>query len=210
MHRRRSWVLAVAEVAWRDGGRSWCYEWTWMKVTDVQGFDTRTEKLKSLSRANLELLSEAVKITLSSTVGRGQLELGISCCQPDWQVSSMAQLCDQLSAFISRVEHLDVRKGCITRSKWLKDMESTQRLELFDPFVAVEVLSIPRLVVPALRELTGVRNTDILPKLRSLSTRGSEDTTLLEDTTTEDELQSFVSARRSSNHPVAVLRGALL
>ena len=210
MHRRRSWVLAVAEVAWWDGGRSWCYEWTWMKVTDVQGFDTRTEKLKSLSRANLELLSEAVKITLSSTVGRGQLELGISCCQPDWQVSSMAQLCDQLSALISRVEHLDVRKGCITRSKWLKDMESTQRLELFDPFVAVEVVSIPRLVVPAPRELTGVRNTDILPKLRSLSTRGSEDTTLLEDTTTEDELQSFVSARRSSNHPVAVLRGALL
>jgi hypothetical protein len=156
-------------------------------------FIDRTEKLKSLSRAHLELLSNVVKITLSSTVGRGKLELGISCNKPDWQVSSMAQLCGQLSPLISRVEQLDIRKSCILRSESLDDLEHTQWLELFDPFSAVETLSTPSFVAPALCELTGERTADVLPVLRILRGLGGTD------------FKPFVSARQSSNYPVTLL-----
>jgi hypothetical protein len=58
-------------------------------------FIDRTEILKSLNLGSIEFLSDAAKTILTSPaslVGRGKLELGISCCRPDWQVSSMAQL----------------------------------------------------------------------------------------------------------------------
>jgi hypothetical protein len=168
-------------------------------------FIDRAEALKSLRRADVQLLSDVVKVTLGgggSPADRGTLELGISCYHPDWQVSSMAQLCGQLSAVVSRVEQLEVRKGCIPRSRWPEEMECAQWLELFDPFVAVEklvVLRMGQLVVPAFRELTGERTNDVLPVLRSLSFRGLEANSL------KDDLEPFVSARQSSNRPVSVL-----
>ena len=168
-------------------------------------FIDRTEILKSLNLGSIEFLSNVVKTTLTSPVGRGKLELGISCRRPDWQVSSMAQLCAQLPALTSRVEQLDVRKGCITRAKWPEDMESAQWLELFEPFVAVERLSIQKLgqlVVPALGELTGERASDVLPAMRSLLFRGLDANSLI-----KEDLKPFVFARRSSNLPISVLWG---
>ena len=168
-------------------------------------FIDRTEILKSINLGSIEFLSDVVKTTFTSPVGRGKLELGISCCRPDWQVSSMAQLCAQLPALTSRVEQLDVRRGCISRAKWPEDMESVQWLELFEPFVAVEKLSILKLgqlVVPALGELTRERASEILPAMRRLLFRGLEANSLV-----KDDLKPFVSARRSFNHPISVFWG---
>jgi hypothetical protein len=170
-------------------------------------FIDRTGMLKALNRAEVQFLSDVVKITLGSTAGRGKLEFSISCCQPDWQVSSMAQLCGQLSGLVSRIKQLEVRKGCILRSKWPEDMEFAQWLELFNPFVAVEMLGIRKvgqLVVPALCELSGERAAEVLPAMRSLAFRGVDATSPL-----KGDLQPFVSARRSFNHPVSVLWGTL-
>lgn len=168
-------------------------------------FIHRTEILKSINLGSIEFLSDVVKTTFTSPVGRGKLELGISCCRPDWQVSSMAQLCAQLPTLTSRVEQLDVRRGCISRAKWPEDMESAQWLELFEPFVAVEKLSILKLgqlVVPALGELTRERASEILPAMRRLLFRGLEANSLV-----KDDLKPFVSARRSFNHPISVFWG---
>lgn len=168
-------------------------------------FIDRTEILKSLNHGSIEFLSDVVKTTFTSLAGRGKLELGISCCRPDWQVSSMAQLCAQLPALTSRVEQLDVRKGCISRAKWPEDMESAQWLELFDPFIAVEKLSIMRLgqlVVPALGELRGERASNILPAMRNLLFRGLEANSFI-----KGDLKPLVSARRSNNQPLSVLWG---
>jgi hypothetical protein len=168
-------------------------------------FIDRTEILKSLNFGSIEFLSDVVKTTFTSPVGRGKLELGISCCRPDWQVSSMAQLCAQLPGLTSRVEQLDVRKGCISRAKWPEDMESAQWMELFDPFIAVERLSILKLgqlVVPALGELRGERATNILPAMHTLLFPGLEAKSLI-----KDDLKPFVFARRSSNLPISVLWG---
>jgi hypothetical protein len=148
-------------------------------------FIDHTEILKSLNLGSIELLSDVVKTTLTSPVGRGKLELGISCCRPDWQ--------------------LDVRKGCISWAKWPEDMESVQWLELFEPFIAMERLSILKLgqlVVPALGELTREKASDILPAMRSLLFRGLEANSLI-----KDDLRPFVLAHRSSKHPISVLWG---
>jgi len=175
------------------------------KTPQLSQFIDRTEILNSLNLGSIEFLSNVVKTTLTSPVGRGKLELAISCCRPDWQVSSMAQLCSQLPALTSRVQQLDVRKGLISRSRWPEDMESAQWLELFEPFVAVEKLSILKLgqlVVPALGELTGEMASDVLPAMRSLLFRALDANSLF-----KEDLEPFVSARRSSNHPISVLWG---
>jgi len=117
----------------------------------------------------------------------------------------MAQLCSQLPALTSRVQRLDVRKGCIARSKWPEDMESAQWLELFEPFVAVErltILKLGQLVVPALGELTGDMATKVLPVMHTLLLRGLDANSLF-----KEDLEPFISARRSSNHPISVLWG---
>ena len=177
--------------------------------TQLSRFINRTEMLKSSSRAELEFLSDVAKITLSSPGGRGKLELEISSYQPDWQVSSMARLCDQLSTPISRVQQLVVRKGCMPRFKWPVDMDCTQWLELFNPFVAVEMLGIEKLgqlVVPAFHKLTGESATGVLPSMRTLSFGGLG--SLNAPARIKVDLQSFVSARQSSNRPVSVIWGA--
>jgi len=138
-------------------------------------FIDRTEILTSLNLGSIEFLSDVVKTTFTSLVGRG------------------------------KVEQLDVRKGCISRAKWPEDMESAQWLELFDPFIAVERLSILKLgqlVAPALGELTREGASGILPAMRSLLFRGLETNSFI-----KGDLQPFVSARRSSNHPISVLWG---
>lgn len=168
-------------------------------------FIDRTEILKSLNLGSIEFLSDVVKTTFTSLVGRGKLELGISCSRPDWQVSSMAQLCAQLPALTSRVEQLDVRKGCISRARWPEDMEPAQWLELFDPFIAVarlSILKLGQLVIPAFGELTGEKASDVLPAMRTLLFRGLETNSPI-----KDDLRPFVYARRGSNLPLSVLWG---
>ena len=168
-------------------------------------FIDRTEILKSLNLGTIEFLSDVVKTTFTSLVGRGKLELGIMCSRPDWQVSSMAQLCAQLPALTSRVEQLDVRKGCISRTRWPEDMEPAQWLELFDPFIAVarlSILKLGQLVIPAFGELTGEKASDVLPAMRTLLFRGLETNSLI-----KDDLRPFVYARRGSNLPLSVLWG---
>jgi len=78
-------------------------------------------------------------------------------------------------------------------------------VELFDPFIAVERLSILKLgqlVVPALGELTGEKASEVLPAMRTLLFRGLETNSLI-----KDDLRPFVYARRSSNLPISVFWG---
>jgi len=56
--------------------------------------------------------------------------------------------------------------------------------------------------VPALGELTGEMASDVLPAMRSLLFRALDANSLF-----KEDLEPFVSARRSSNHPISVLWG---
>jgi hypothetical protein len=86
---------------------------------------------------------------------------------------------------------------------WEDDMDPSQWLELFHPFIAVRNLYVAKQFVPfvttALQELTGERTMDMLPMLNNLSLEGFE-----APGPVQEAIKPFVSARQISGHPVSI------
>ena len=168
-------------------------------------FIRRTPKLKAHDQAHVVLSEDHVWVTLPQTPD-GNLHLGISCKQSDWQLSSLAQICSLSfpQAFISAVEHLYIRTEYLGMH-WQDDIENSQWLELFHPFTAVKSLYISQdfatHIAPALQELIGESVTEALPALQNL---------FLEETRHSGPIQEgigqFVAARQLAGHPITVSR----
>ncbi|KAH9952991.1 hypothetical protein BGW80DRAFT_1414523 [Lactifluus volemus] len=134
------------------------------------------------------------------------LTFQISCRGIDWQVSSMAQLCNQLSGsfIISSIETLYIHAIQGKFPSTLEDvMDGTPWLELFHPFTAVRTLDISHTmqshVVSALRGLSGELAMQVLPALEMLRIpwyQGSGPE--------RHDMWPFIIARQRSNHPVVV------
>ena len=161
--------------------------------------------LESAHSAKVVFADNHVQILFYLRNGTGPLKnlrLGIYCRAVDWQVLSMAQICNQLSILLSIVKHLSITTGDPSPgSTWQVDMEHTQWLELFRPFTAVQTLKISHkvkpLIVLALQELTGERVMEVLPALVSLNLEyqsGSE----------QQAMEPFIAARQHSDHHVTV------
>jgi len=131
------------------------------------------------------------------------ISLAIHCDRLDYQVSSMTQLCRELSPYLSFVDKLDMTPSYKTLLALQDDMDSTQWLELFHPFIAVQSLRVTRelvpLVAPALQDLTGDRATEVLPALSDLRLEGLEPSGSL-----WEAIQPFITARQLSDHPVVI------
>jgi hypothetical protein len=86
---------------------------------------------------------------------------------------------------------------------WKDDMDPSQWLELFHPFIAVQNLYVAkrlvRFVVTALQELTGERTMEVLPVLNNLFLEGFETPGPVQQAITP-----FVSARQLSKHPIVI------
>jgi hypothetical protein len=104
------------------------------------------------------------------------LKFKIPCIGLDWQVSSVAQICNQLSFVLSSIEELYIEGFGINGSLGRVDMDETQWLELFQPFTAVQTLrisdNIQSRVLSALRGLSGELATQVLPALEELQLGG--------------------------------------
>jgi hypothetical protein len=144
----------------------------------------------------------------------GALELGISCRQPDWQLSSLAQVCSSSfpQALVPMLKHLYIHCVLYAHSldysdnvRWL-NVENSQWLELLRPFTAVKSLYIAHsfvpCIAPALQELVGERVTEVLPALQSLFLEVPP--WALSDS--QERFGQFVAARQLSSHPIAVSR----
>ena len=135
---------------------------------------------------------------------RGQVKftLAIHCDRLDYQVSSMTQVCRELSPHLSFVEELDMAHFA-TFPASRNDMDSMQWLELFHPFIAVQSLfaegELALLIASALQDLTGDRATEVLPALCDLFLGGLEPSGSL-----WEAIQPFVTTRQLSDHPVAI------
>ncbi|KAH9976486.1 hypothetical protein BJV74DRAFT_862097 [Russula compacta] len=171
-------------------------------------FITRTESLRPLNPAKVALSSRSIEIILGSfLLGLGseyssRLRLEINCQDADWQISSMAQLCSQLSPLLTRVEQLDIRENIYEEAWQRNGIDPMQWIELFDPFPGVQSLCVydklTRLVAHALRELTGERVTQVLPALRSLFFKGISPS----PSSTREDVEAFVAARQHSSQSV--------
>ncbi|KAI0247873.1 hypothetical protein BJV78DRAFT_1355289 [Lactifluus subvellereus] len=168
-------------------------------------FVSRTEALRSAKRANLVFTKEYARLYLchsDSPPGRGPdgepTCVGVRCHALDWQISFLVQICSQLLPHLSSVERLDIGCQVIDRLGWQDDVDYTQWLEIFRPFIAVQslhIFSLDEFIAPVLQELTGV--TEVLPALRSLF--------LTDPDSSREAIEPFITARHLSNQPVTVV-----
>jgi hypothetical protein len=121
----------------------------------------------------------------------------------DVQVSSMAQICSQLSFLVSRIECLYIEEPPQLLTNFQLNMDNTQWLELFHSFTAVQTLylsySFGPPIMSALQGLNEESVTDILPALVDLYLEGYQETAPdLQD------IEPFIATRQRSGHPVTV------
>ena len=99
------------------------------------------------------------------------------------------------------MEHLYIRAD---DESWQDDIESSQWLELLQPFTGVKELFlyqkiVPR-IAPAFQELVGEGANEVLPALQSIHLEGLQPPGVV-----PKAIEQFVTARHVSSHPVAVI-----
>ena len=132
------------------------------------------------------------------------LRIGISCRKPDWQLSSIEQVCSNSSLHpLSMAEdlYIDCRYWQLV---WKDDaIDNTLWLQLLLPFTTVKNLYLSKQFAPgiaaALQELTGGGMTEVLPSLQNILVEGLEPSGPL-----RENVGQFVTARQLSGHLVAI------
>ena len=169
-------------------------------------FISRTPKFKVPDEAHLTFSYYDVMVALPRTVtSDGALELRISCWERDLRLSYVTQACGSSfpRALIRAVERLYIRSSCYWQDIENDNQWQDQWLELFRQFTAVKVLYIPSKLIPrivfALRELVGVRVTEVLPALQFLFLGGPLPSGLV-----EENMGQFIAARQIAGHPVTI------
>ena len=165
----------------------------------------RAEHFPVLSQADLIFRSHRINVEVSQkrgTVGRKRLEIDIRCKMLDWQLSSLAQVCNSFPT-LSTLERLYIREDPYSPPHWQDDMENNQWLELLYPFTHVKDLHLSKEVAhrvgPALQELTGERVTEVLPALENLFLDEIQP-----PRPAQEAIEQFVVMRELSGHPVAI------
>jgi F-box-like len=178
-------------------------------VFDIQQlcrFICHAPALMLYDAANIHIYTDSVEMVFSSmrrSFLNDCLTFQISCRGLDWQVSSMAQICNQLSFVLSSIEQLNIY---MLASIWQIDMDETQWLEFVHPFTAVQTLHISHdiqlLVVSALRGLSGESATQVLPALEKLDVPGYQASGF-----ERPNMWPFIIARQHSDHRIVVYYG---
>jgi hypothetical protein len=132
----------------------------------------------------------------------GTLEIEISCREPDWQLSSIEQVCNSSLHPLSTVEVLRIEKHW--QLVWKNDaIENSLWLQLLLPFTAVKNLYLYKQFAPciatALQELVGGRVTEVLPSLQNIFVEGLEPSGPF-----QKSMGLFVAARQRLDHPITI------
>ena len=129
--------------------------------------------------------------------------LTVDCWHLDWQVSSMAQICNALSQVFSAVGHLVLRhKVHGQSSEEHNDVDRIEWRKLLRSFSNVKTLRVKDGLVEqlslCLRLEDGELPLELLPELQELTYIGSRDT--------GDAFTSFIDARQNAGRPVTLVR----
>ncbi len=144
--------------------------------------------------AHVDFHDSAASVALRS---RSEVvEIEISCSEPDWQLPSVAQVCNACLPPLSMIEHLFIRYHS---ELGYDDSEDTLWLELLLPFPAVTNLYLSEGSAPgilaALQEMVGA---EVLPSLQNIFVEGLEPPD-------QEGIEEFVTTRQLSGHPIAVI-----
>ena len=185
---------------------------TWVEITFFNQliFDTpllrcfisRTETFKALHQARVTFWEGKVNVEFYLRNGDSFHKISsltIACRPSDWQLSSVAQVCDSALSPLPTLERLEIY---IKRS-WKDDVENAQWVELLHPFTPIKDLFLRgesiQFVAPALEQLAGERVTEALPALQNLLLEGPQPSE-----PAKKMIGKFVTARQLSGRPVAV------
>jgi hypothetical protein len=139
-----------------------------MDALQLGRFIERINVQTSLSQAEIKTSDDAVSISfINSGTSTPPLRLQISCKPLDWQLSCMAQVCDQFSPFLFRVEELRINT---TRSSSGQDDEAYEQwLDLVRAFSgARDFWMANELTTDILCALGRTDDITVLPALRHI------------------------------------------
>jgi hypothetical protein len=165
-------------------------------------FINRTPKLRK-TNAHVRFEDDFARVILRVPPGFVFLEIKVSCREPDWQLSSIEQLCNSSFPALSTVEVLYIGHE-YSKLVWKNDtVENTLLwLQLLLPFTAVKNLYLSKDFAPgiatALQELVGSRTTEVLPSLQNIFVEELEPSGPV-----QEKIGQFVAARQLSDHPIA-------
>ncbi len=146
--------------------------------------------------AHVEFYESSASVRLPSLSKR--FAIGISCKEPDWQLSSVAQVCNSCLPLLSMIEDLYIEHQS-SQLIWKNDaIENTLWLELLLPFPAVKNLYLSKDFAPgvaaALQEIVG---TEVLPSLQNIFVEALEPSGPF-----QESIGQFFSARELSGHHI--------
>jgi hypothetical protein len=178
-----------------------------MDASELGQFIERIDMQTSLTEADIQVTAHAISISVKNSSTSTLLRLQISCQQLDWQMSSMAQVCDQFSPFLFGIQHI-----ALNTNDWSSgndDVEGGQWLQLVRSFGGALTISIAGEratgLFCALRPADegNTTNTAVQPVLPALHTLRIRRLIPL-DWPFWDAAQSLITSRGLSGHPIGL------
>jgi hypothetical protein len=172
-----------------------------MDASELGRFMERIEMQSSLSQADVETSEDAISISLPNSSTSTLLRLQISCEQLDWQLSSMAQVCNQLSPFLFRVKILGI--STTRSSNGQDDVDGEQWLELVRSFRGARDFCVGDGLTTDILCALGPADswhTTVFPALRHLRVENP----MAMNELSWDALQTFITSRALSGRPLQV------
>ncbi|KAH9074371.1 hypothetical protein EDB83DRAFT_2356601 [Lactarius deliciosus] len=167
-------------------------------------FIHRTEMQQLHTHATIRCSVADISITLTQLEVQHQLSLRILCKQLDWQIPSMAEVCDKLAPSLVNVEQLKISTSAYFPDEQDDiDLIHSDTLELLRPFRNVKRLCVTEaslsLVAGALGPVTGELAIVALPELQEIQMENHT-----ELASAQIAFAPFIAARQLSTHPVVV------
>ena len=179
-------------------------------ISQLHKFIDRTDKLKTFIQAKVYLRPWEVQAIFNSPSNLG---LNITCEVSDYPLGAMTRLYEQLLTIPSQVEKLELYEEswdeleASNEEEWqvVEDLDDPLWLQLLNPFVSVKSLCVSNRLEPfityVLDKLTVESVTEVLPALNNLFFEDFRPSGF-----EEKNVESFVSMRQLSGHPVIVQR----
>jgi hypothetical protein len=170
-------------------------------------FVGRSPTLKAPNDAHVFFENLAASVKLRPRASNVEyFQVKILCREPDWQLSSVAEICTMSLPLLSTTENLFIHKVpdlLHSQLDWKDGIENIEWLDLLLPFTAVKNLYLSKELAPriahALQDMAGGGTTEVLTTLQNLYLEGFQPSESI-----EEGVDWFISARRLTDHPVAV------
>ena len=165
-----------------------------------------TPTLRASDEAHVIFHESVANVILKCTTSKNLpyvVWITISCKEPDWQLSSIEQVCNSSLPIFSTVEDLYIEHQ-YSKLVWKDDaIANTLWFEVLLPFTTVKNLYLSKEFAPgiaaAVQELVGGRTMEVLPSLRNTFVTGVE-----ESRSMQENIGQFVTARQLSDHPIVI------